>query len=394
MNDNSINKKIIDAFKEEKIIEENNSLLKNIEEAEKLSKAPLNIPENKDEKDVESQKMMVFVDPQTGEHKIIGRASEKQVFNFEGTIKHINESDPDILSTKPFSELEIINYLKSSDDETLLKEIGLDTNISAEALRELLEIVNRKLNKEKFNIYKEAPQEFKDLVDDYIQSGVTKLGIGNNRQMAAARNMISESLLDEFIHNIRADRAKTDFAKELENIYEDGTFSGDNRAEFVEAKNKSYRETANKIKDPEKRERMNRILDAIDEATNLDKLKEFCKSCRIKKIEIEKAENRVFASFLAKYQDSPNNIYGISIAFPVVQRILEKEDISINCVKMLFIAFCKQCSKYSPDNILEHAYMYYFLYNCAMLDSFKDGVFKNNLIDCINNLKERNNYKG
>lgn len=377
-------------------LEENNKLIEDLKAAEaEVGPIPDNVL-NENSENMEKVAMNVIVDPNTGEHKIIGRANDDEAAfakSFEGIIKRINEGDPDILSAKPFTESEIINHLKSVDDETLVKELDFNTDMSPQAVRDLLDIINRRINGEKFNIYKESPKEVRDMVDVYIGSSKGQIKIYNNQSLNAARNKIAESLIDAYIFRLKSDRAKTDFAKELENIYSYNCSSAAAAAaiegiELIDERNKAYRELANDIEDEGKRNRLNQILDRIEEARSLTELKEFAKTCKIKRIEIEKPHSRVYERFLDKYRDSVNNIYDINIAVKVLNRVMVK--CTPNDITALLVCFCKQCTKYSPDNVLEHAYMYYFLYNCVMMDGDKSDTFKNNIMEVIANIHERN----
>ena len=377
-------------------LEETNKFIEQLKEETKDVDLDLDTPNTTDisnDQDIEKVSMNVLIDPETGEQKIIGRADEEIKYNFEGVIKQINSGDPDILTSKPFTEQEIISYLQSTDDDTLVNELAGDINISAKALRDLLDIVNRKLNGEKFNVYKESPEEVKKLVDSYITESGGSIPVFNNKMLNTARNRIAESLIEEFIHNIKMDRAKTDFAKELENIYNNSAvMAAEGGIEYIEERNAAYREAANSIEDEGKRERLNAILDRIDEARNLTELKEFAKTCKIKRYDIERPDKRVYSGFLSKYRDSVNNIYDINIAETVLARHLTPLGCDKIDVIMLLIAFCKQCQSYSVDNVLDHAYMYYFLYYCVMLDGDKSDKFKNNLLEVIKNVNERNKF--
>ena len=162
--------------------------------------------------------------------------------------------------------------------------------------------------------------------------------------------------------------------------------------EYIEERNSAYREAANNIEDEGKRKRLNAILDRIDEARNLTELKEFAKTCKIKRYDIERPDKRVYSGFLSKYRDSVNNIYDINIAETVLVRHLAPLGCDKIDVIMLLIAFCRQCQSYSVDNVLDHAYMYYFLYYCVMLDGDKSDKFKNNLLEVIKNVNERNKF--
>lgn len=372
-------------------IDDTNKLIDSFKEAEKKENNINVTTDNSEDSATEKTLMNVLIDPETGEHKIIGRAEESNLnFDFNGIINQINSGDPDILSTKPFSEIEIIDYLKKSDDETLLKSLSPEGNISPDSLRSILDIVNKKLNREDINIYREAPDEFKKLVDEYIGASKGQIRIIGSKSLNSARNMISENLISEFISNIRQNRAKTDFAKELETIYSSIPHS------IIEGKDNSditqmYKNAAANITDEGKRDRFLLILSRIEEAENLTELQKFCKTCKIKKIEIEKADSRVYTDFLSKYRESVNNIYDISLACKVLNRFMSKEyGCSLSESIAFFVAFCKQCKSYSCENVLEHAYMYYVLYNAVMLDSTINTKFKENVYKCITNLKARN----
>ena len=144
------------------------------------------------------------------------------------------------------------------------------------------------------------------------------------------------------------------------------------------------------MEDPEKKARLLAILDQIDEARSLTTLKEFAKRCKIKPIELEKPESRVYRGFLNKYTNSTNNIYDIKVARTVLFRHLSNEGYTMRDVDAFLISFCKQVNGYSPTIATEHAYMYYVLYYSALLDGDRSTTFINNVKDVIVNLKERN----
>lgn len=389
-----MNDKVVNMEEHKNIIEDNSSFLKKLEEETKGIDPNLNVYDNTEEKETEAVKMNVLVDPKTGEHKIIGRASEEELkYNFEGIIKQINSNDPDILSTKSFTEKEIISYLKSSDDETLVNEIAPGSELDADTIRDLLDIVNRKINGENFSIYREAPERVKKLIDEYISIGMMtgQLQTVQGVKLNTTRNKVGETLIEQFISDIRMNRAKTNFAKELENIYSGAGVNNEESDNYIEDRNKAYREAANSIEDEDKKSRMNEILDAIEEARNLTKLKEFAKTCKIKAFDLEKPERRVYSNFLSKYRDSVNNIYNIDIAADVLLRHLEPFGYNKKDITVFFVIFCKYCANFSSENVLDHAYMYHVLWYSVMLDNDKSGVFESNVIEVIKNFYERKN---
>jgi hypothetical protein len=213
--------------------------------------------------------------------------------------------------------------------------------------------------------------------------------------------MLAEQIIQEFITNISMDRLKHDFNKELENIFvQGGSEIADTAIGYTQERNQMYRDYAEKIEDPEKKEKMYAILGKIDEAYALTDLKEFSKNCKIKRIEIEKPEQRVFNDFLRKYEDSAFNIYDIKVALPVLVRNLaeyfpEKKYEPLDSI-MFFICFCKFCRNMKPDVTTDHAFMYYVLYNVVLVDMNKGESaqvsidFLKNVAEVIDNLRVRN----
>lgn len=383
----------------DKIIKEGNEFIEGLKkETENISNV-VDFPTN-NSKDLPVKNMEVAIDPNTGEHKILGsteveKESSELKDSFEEMVKKINENDDvSLFDNSPISEQEAVNYLASNTgSESILSEIAKGTGYSNETIRDLLIVTNRRINKEDFNVYKELPDEIKTLIDTYVSQGIGsgKIGGNNVAMIRSIKHNIAEALIDEFINDIQIDRAKNDFAKDLENIYNSSAKEiTDASLEYIDERNKAYRDAANEMEDPEKKTRLLAILDRIDEARSLSSLKEFAKKCKIKPIELEMPEKRAYRPFLQKYTNSTNNIYDINLAKDVLYRHLSKEGFSEKEVDAFFIAFCKQVNNYSSSIATEHAYMYYVLYYCALLDGDRSLTFINNVKDVIVNLKERN----
>ena len=292
----------------------------------------------------EPRKMQVMVDPNTGEHKITGDVYEEDGETFEEMCERIENSDI-TLDNSPISEEEINEYLSNTNQESLLGELDKDFKISNESLKILLEIVNRRQNKEDFNVYRAFPQEVKDMIDNYMKKGGL---VGNFNEVNRFRNMISENLIDEFVTNIYLNRIQSDFSKEIEDLFSKGSSEiADVAIGYTEERNRSYREYADKMEDLDKKEKVIAILDQIDEAYNLTSLKEFAKKCKVKKFDLEKPE-RIFEGFLRNYENSAYNIYGIEMARPILYRNINaieglENEIADKDINAFFIVFCKQC---------------------------------------------------
>lgn len=345
-------------------------------------------------------RVLVGRDPNTGEHRVEGPVtSEAQEETFEEMAERISNSEIKLDET-PITKEEIQDYIKTSgtDETGLLAEVADGANLSDAAIIELLEIVNRKMKKEEFNVYKAYPQEIRDMIDKYMVQGQIPLHSADGKRF---RNMIAESMIDEFITNISLSRIQHDFSKEMEELFNKGTKEiAETVVGYTQERNQMYRDYAEKIEDPEKKEKMYAILGKIDEAYALTDLKEFSKNCKIKPIEIEKPEQRVFNDFLRKYEDSAFNIYDIKVALPVLVRNLaeyfpEKKYEPLDSI-MFFICFCKFCRNMKPDVTTDHAFMYYVLYNVVLVDMNKGESaqvsidFLKNVAEVIDNLRARN----
>lgn len=339
----------------------------------------------------EARKMTVLVDPNTGENKIIGPASDRKE-SFDEICERLKDGNINInVGSDPFSENELKESLKTSFENLSSKK---DYSISDDATRELLFIVNRKKNNEEFNVYKAFPQEVKDIVDKYLEEN--GMG-GNSMQCKQTRNLVSESLLNEFISNIELNRIQSDFNKEIEDLFEKGsTELAESIVGYTSERNKIYREAAEKMEDSDKKEQLTKILDQIDLAYSLDNLKEFAKTCKVKSFELEKP-NKVYNSFLLKYENSSYNIYNLDLCRPILCRNL---NLDVKYVDLFLIVFCKFCKNMRPDVVEQHAFMYYTIYNIVLVDMNKSENTKNISDEFLANVKKvitnsivRNNIK-
>ena len=378
-------------------------------ELEEIAKLPSNngkLERSKSEitESGEKVKMMVEVDPNTGEHKILGKApeiEEEEEESFEDMCKRIENGDFEIEEDKrPVTIDELKNTIK--DDKTgnsMLSDIANKTDLTNETIIELLEVVNRKMNKEEFNVYKAFPQQIRDMIDNYMKAGGI---VGASNDVKQFRNMISESVLDEVIMNSRTDRLKNDLNTDLENIMNKGAEEISTEVVgYTIERNKAYREYAEKMEDEDKKQKMLEILDSIQEAYDINGLKEFSKKCKVKSIELEKSD-RVYNDFLAKYRTTTQNIYDIKLARPILYRNLSEaykdDNISFKDVDAFLIVFTKYCQNYKPENKVQHAFMYYVLYNIVLLDTNKgehkdvSDKFMKNIKECIDNIRTRNGY--
>ena len=371
------------------------------EEVEKInevlsSEEPLKVPDYEPEEG-EHKLMDVATDPNTGEQIVMGKheGALGGHDDFDEMVRKIDSGEVSVeLDESPIKEDELRTAIATDNNFHADKD---NLNISDESLQVLLQIANRRMKKEQFNVYRELPDDVKKNVDNMIKQFGLASGNAITNQGRALRNNIAESLIDEFIGNIQISRAQSDFNKELENIFKEGSKEISEEAiEYTEDRNKKYREYAETMEDEEKKQKLLSVLDVIDSAYNLDSLKEYAKTCKIKAYDIEDP-TRYFKSFLNKYKDSTYNIYDIKLTLPILERRLKPEGIDDAQVIALLVCFCKYTQNYSVSNVYEHPFMYYFIYNIILIDTntsektkHVSDKFVENLIEVINNLKERN----
>lgn len=350
--------------------------------------------EERDESEIsetgESKKMMVAIDPNTGENKIIGPADDNEKESFEETCARLESGNINI-NNSPITEEEIRSVISESG-EGIISEMTENYSISDDSIRELLFLVNKKKNNETFNVYKSYPEEIRNMIDTYMNNNGMS---GNTMQAKQTRNMIAEALLDEFISNIELTRIQSDFTKEVEDLFNKGSEElAETIVGYTIERNKTYREAAEKMEDEGKKAKLIAILDAIDSAYSLDNLIEFAKKCRVKKFELDKP-SKVYNSFLMKYENSSYNIYNLDLCRPILVRNL---GIDVKYADLFLITFCKYCQNMKPDNVTDHAFMYYTIYNIVLVDMNRSEntkavskEFLENVKKVIDNAKERNN---
>lgn len=340
----------------------------------------------------ETKVINTTINPLTGETMILDTSSEIEDDgrSFEEKVTDTMESiDDNIFDNDTPASME--EFSKVLQDDNLLKEIGgNDLNLEPEEIRLILDITNRRIHREEFNVYKVLPDSVKAMIDEYVKKELgIELGVASVAHVNAVKNSVASAIIDQFQTDIQFERARHDFAHELANLYRDSSADiAESSIEYFEERNKAYRDAADKIEDPEKKQRMLEILDRIDQARNLNELKEFAKKCKIKKIELEKPSQRVFDQFVLKYKDSTNNIYDIKMCVHILARNLpERTDFEIYS---FFIVFCKYVMNWDVSIPINHAFIYYILYYCAMLDGDKSNTFRNNVREVIDNVKVRN----
>lgn len=346
-----------------------------------------------------NKKANIIVDPNTGENKIISTEEDNDSIDntsFEDLVKQVESGEIDVkVDDSPVTEEEVKRQVGILDQND-------NISISDEDLHVLMNVINRRMNKEDFNVFKALPRYIQKQIDETI--GVPTINqtgpIVVPNEYRHARNALAESLIDQYIMNTSMDRAKNDLNKEIEKVFEESAQDiAEYSVDYIQERNAKYREYIETMEDEEKKQKLTETLDTIDSAYTLDPLKEFSKTCKIKKYDIENPKN-YFRDFTNKYKDSEYNIYDIKLTLPILERLITDNNKYNNADILAFlICFCKYIKNFRVENVLEHSFMYYVIYNIVIAgsnvsDKTKEvsDIFINNIKEVIDNLKERNSF--
>lgn len=364
--------------------------LKSFSDSQQVVSAPFD--------NIKGEKAMIKYNPNTGE---IAVADTKESINS--------------LSEKHWDAFNNINSELTLDgiNEDILKNILNDKEVrDLNEVTTMISLISRKLKGEKIlNSYFELPKSYRDDVDS-IANSVQNSNIDNTFK---SKKYIADMFLDQIVNEYKnANNASMDldtmlagFDKELEKFI-DKSYNelGSMMISFDDERKAEINAAIKRCEDEGKTEsieKLQSIKDNIDKAYSLTEFIEACKKIKIKNSEIADPK-KVFNSFNFKYENHKNVINDISQCSAILDRHLP--EYSYKNKLMLCIAFCKYCLNFSPDNMAEHTFMYYFIRNIIMIDRLnpKGNIyesmderskvfydeFTSNLSKCMNNLIERN----
>lgn len=267
-----------------------------------------------------------------------------------------------------------------------------DLDLSSTATLQILNVTKRVQNGEKFSVFKALPLEVQERLNNYMSIN----GIGDHSARSnEIRNDLAEMIINEFITNISFEKYTMDFQKEMNSLQnkvneELSTMYMD----YNENRDKYIRSLIEDTDDEEKKKIVGDILDSIQDGFDLNRIKEAAHNhkIKIKRFDIEKPK-RSFDGFLNRYQKSTYNIYSIYTVYEVLVRHFKEEATNEEILKFL-IAICKVTQNYKPENPVEHAFMYYAMYNPLLLDIYKGEEYlsfapkyKANVLEIIGLLK-------
>lgn len=309
--------------------------------------------------------VLVETNPITGEQIILGPADMKK--ENDVTVDNIlDETDQDLLDSVTIREE---TYQK-------LNEFGL----TEEEAKQFGSVILRRLQGEKFKIYKELPEKIKGMVRSMC-------GSNNINHLQAC----SEIVVDQFVSELKIEQEFVDFQDSLKkelgnldmmNMYEE--YLKETMGEKLLKKADEIEETH-----PEKAKVLREISEAFEDSykfiTMRKALNENWKEARRLDKEVKKYD-RYCTEFNYKYKNSKFKITDIRLVAHTLDRALKDFNVTIPEIKKFVVLFCRLTRNMDSNNVVEHSYMYYTIKNILDLDYLKIDS------DAYNTIKE-NVYK-
>ena len=298
-----------------------------------------------------------------------------------------------LLNTIPYDEENIteesLDKLLELKDEELGKiELNWDVfvettksmyaGVSENDLKHLFSVANRYRTGEKFPFFNELPDFIKKEINNYVNIGAAEHGASGNTTKQL-RNMLAKELFDTIITSNYSSKAFADISKfttneinkekeklggsiheynnKLREEYENGFIK---KAEELEALGEE--EATEKAKTLREASRMFTQSYSYEDMYDTYKLGKI----KIKNIQIDKF-NRTCSEFNRKYYNNTFKINDVGMTMGTLDRKLDKK-YDITTIKKFIVAFINYTKNFSPSNIPEHIFMYYFIQNILALD--------------------------
>ena len=294
---------------------------------------------------------------------------------------------------KKISDISFTSFTSNNKNErinlgALAELLDPATASDLKAVETIGDLIERRNNGEKFNVYNSLPDIFRKAIDDTINAsgGNFDKNIKNVQSFTAEK--VFKNLIDLYKNKnystatMDLDAMLAGFSKSQDKLLADNANEAAEMAfSMNELRTQEIDSAIERCKVEGKEDAIAKfegIKNTLDEAYSLNKFSEYCKTVKIKKFDIEKP-SRVYSYFINKYENHKYNINNIMDCPKILERHLV--DISSTDLVKLCLAFCKYTMNMSPDNIEDHTFMYYFIRNIIMLDRVNP---KGRLYDSMN----------
>ena len=352
--------------------------MKNLRDASDDLKVLASLPSNNGIEEVQNPGVgeevvaQVKINPETGERAVIKT----------GLIEESTETDLLHTDTETPISFDVVRETLKEQEETK------DIDLSDEETLQVMEVVHRMQKNEKFNVYRALPEPIQEMINQFAKEN----GYGNySVEAKSGRNMAAEMIMESFISQMSIKQGILDLNKELAGIMDELNNEAIMCSIEMEGKRQEVIEKyiAEHPDDHEATTKLNLILDGMHSGYSLDILIDAARNHKIpkiKKFDLEKPQ-KIYRSFLAKYEK--NTVYSIISIIDASHALYRhtREFLTPKDIHLFFVAFCKFCQNFTPEVPYQHAFMYYVIYNCVMLDGTRK-VQKEYGDQFIENVKE------
>lgn len=298
-----------------------------------------------------------------------------------------------VLTTIPYDSDNIteesIDELLNLKEEDLRKiELGWDAFVdhmkmmypdaTEEGLKQLFNLANRYRAGEKFPYFNELPDFAKNEINTYVNAGASQFQVNANT-IKHIKNELAKELFDTIIANNYSSKAFKDLAKftteeinkEKDKLYESsGNYNTSMRHEyevgFIEKA--ETLESSDEEGAAETAANLRKVSRMFTQSYTYEDMYETYKSgkIKVKNIQIDKF-SRTCQEFNRKYYNSNFQIRDVGMTVPVLDRLLDGK-YNMNAIQKFIVVFINYTKNFTPSNVDEHVFMYYFIQNILTLD--------------------------
>lgn len=289
-----------------------------------------------------------------------------------------------------------------------------DLKLSDSDINALFNAVNMYKSKQKFQYFKSLPQQMQIQINRIVNAGCIQRQASPSI-INAMKNSLAKDLFDVIISNNYQKIAFRDLSiytsQELDKIskeHEEGLKEFENvhrnkyEVEMIEMADKLEQEHPDDEEAIKKAKMLRDCSHNFIQAYTYEEMYEAYANgkIKVKPIMIDKFK-KTCSDFNQKYYKSNFNIRDIGTVIPALDKILP-EKYNITAIKKFVVIFISYTRLYSPSNIAQHVFMYFFIQNILLLQSavgdtdFNDSIKENicSFMDLIiqkDEEKERNN---
>lgn len=299
------------------------------------------------------------------------------------------------LTTIPYdssnvTEESIDNLINLKEEDFKKIEIGYEAFVQStqmmypdakeEDIKVLLKAVNKYRTGVKFPYFNELPDFVKKEINEYVNAGALEHQASGNT-IKQLKNTLAKELFDTLITQNYSSKTFADISKytinEIEKEKEKlgvgktvGEYNTKLREEFEVGFLKKAEDLENSDEEGAKEtaEKLRKASRMYTQAYTYEDMYEAYKNrkIKVKNIQIDKF-NRTCQEFNRKYYNSTFQIKDVGMIITILDRLLDGK-YNIIAIKKFIVAFINYTKFYSPSNIDEHVFMYYFIQNILSLD--------------------------